>query len=64
MNSIFTLTSIAIYRWIVACGKQLELTSGQTVNLLVGAGWLWSLALAAPPLLGWGVYLPESNGMR
>ena len=33
------------------------------VTMMV-ASWSWSVAMAAPPLLGWGVYLPESNGMR
>ena len=26
--------------------------------------WLWGLFLAIGPLIGWGQYLPERNGMR
>ena len=25
---------------------------------------VWSLTMALPPLLGWGHYTPEQNGMR
>ena len=35
-----------------------------TVNLMIAGGWLWSIFMALPPLMGWGIYLPESNGMR
>ena len=35
-----------------------------SVQWMVIGGWIWSLLVSSPPLLGWGVYLPESNGMR
>ena len=31
---------------------------------MITGGWIWSLGMASLPLFGWGVYLPESNGMR
>ena len=36
----------------------------RAVRVMVGTGWLYSLALALPPLLGWGSFAPETNGMR
>ena len=34
------------------------------MNFMIAGGWLWSFLMSSPPLLGWGIYLPESNGMR
>ena len=31
---------------------------------MVGCSWGWSVCLSFPPLIGWGQYLPEGNGMR
>jgi hypothetical protein len=31
---------------------------------LIILSWVWSICLALPPLLGWGQYRPEANGMR
>merc|ERR1719233_1545461 len=30
---------------------------------LITISWVWSITLALPPLLGWGQFRPESNGM-
>ena len=36
----------------------------QIVPMMITHGWVWSLSLALPPLIGWGSYLPEESGMR
>ena len=36
----------------------------QVVPMMITHGWVWSILLASPPLLGWGRYLPEESGMR
>ena len=36
----------------------------QVVLMMIAHGWVWSILLALPPLLGWGSYLPEESGMR
>ena len=36
----------------------------QTVPIMIICGWVWSVFLALPPLLGWGEYRPEDSGMR
>ena len=36
----------------------------KTVPMMIISCWVWSVILAIPPLLGWGRYLPEDNGMR
>ena len=33
------------------------------VVLMVLFSWIWSILLALPPLLGWGTFVPEMNGM-
>ena len=37
--------------------------SRRVVIALMILSWSWSLALALPPLLGWGRYVIERNGM-
>ena len=34
------------------------------VMLMMVASLVWSLTMSLPPLLGWGHYTPEQNGMR
>ena len=34
------------------------------VVVMMAASLAWSLTMALPPLLGWGHYTPERNGMR
>ena len=33
------------------------------VKIMVLGSWLWSITLALPPILGWGSFAPEVNGM-
>ncbi len=40
------------------------LTGRQTAIFLIAFNWLWSLVFAIPPLIGWGLFLPESSGLR
>ena len=30
---------------------------------MMAFSWVWSISLSLPPLLGWGSYRPEKNGM-
>ena len=34
------------------------------VTMMITASLCWSSVMALPPLLGWGSYRPEENGMR
>ena len=34
------------------------------VTIMMTASLCWSVAMALPPLLGWGTFTPELNGMR
>ena len=42
----------------------LDVALRQRVVIMVGCSWVWSVSLSFPPLIGWGQYLPEGNGMR
>ncbi|XP_023346171.1 blue-sensitive opsin, partial [Eurytemora carolleeae] len=62
MVSINILTAVSIYRWAIVHFE------GHWNMALFAKGlgvlsWVWGVALALPPLLGWGKYVPESNGM-
>ena len=45
-------------------GNPSQLSKQRKVRLMIIFGWVWSVCLSFPPLLGWGQFSPESNGMR
>eukprot|EP00095_Tigriopus_kingsejongensis_P001031 maker-scaffold587_size153100-snap-gene-0.29 protein:Tk01031 transcript:maker-scaffold587_size153100-snap-gene-0.29-mRNA-1 annotation:"hypothetical protein DAPPUDRAFT_302649" len=64
MVSIFTLTSLAIQRWLLVTrpGK-FSVNNWTHARLILTLIWLLSLAVALPPLLGWSFYAPETSGL-
>ncbi|XP_061419010.1 parapinopsin-like isoform X2 [Lethenteron reissneri] len=57
LNSICVL---AAERFVMVCRPLSSMHfGGRHALLALGAAWLWALAWATPPLLGWGRYGPE-----
>jgi hypothetical protein len=52
------------YIYIMFQGKMRYLILRQRAVTMVGCSWVWSVSLSLPPIIGWGQYLPEGNGMR
>ncbi|XP_040015979.2 opsin 8, group member b [Gasterosteus aculeatus] len=65
LASIMSLTGLAIVRFIVSLNLQSpnEKISWRKVKLLCACTWLYALAWAAFPFLGWGRYGPEPYGL-
>ncbi|XP_061419011.1 parapinopsin-like isoform X3 [Lethenteron reissneri] len=60
LNSICVL---AAERFVMVCRPLSSMHfGGRHALLALGAAWLWALAWATPPLLGWGRYGPEGLG--
>lgn len=68
MASVFTLVALAIGRWaIVDFSHHLQLMDRKHFKLglsAVASVWIMALALALPPILGWGDYVPDKSGIR
>ena len=65
LNNKVTVIFVEIfYIYIILQGKMRYLTLRQRAVAMVGCSWVWSVSLSFPPLIGWGQYLPEANGMR
>ena len=65
LNTKVTIMAVQIYHiYIILQGKMRYLTLRQRALTMVGCSWVWSVSLSFPPLIGWGQYLPEGNGMR
>ncbi|XP_023330884.1 green-sensitive opsin-3 [Eurytemora carolleeae] len=63
MASVNNLLNIALFRWAVYIFEARHISASQLARGLVWLNWCWSLMFAVPPLVGWGQYLPEVNGM-
>lgn len=65
MVSIFTLSSLAIQRWLLVTRPGKFSPNNWThTRLNLALIWSLSLAVALPPLLGWSFYAPETSGLR
>ena len=65
LNNKVTITSVkVVHIYIIFQGKMKCLSLRQRAVSMVGCSWVWSVSLFFPPLIGWGQYLPEGNGMR
>ena len=65
LNNKVTIMSVEIANiYTIFQGKMRYLTLRQRAVTMVGCSWVWSVSLSLPPLIGWGQYLPEGNGMR
>ena len=64
MNTMSSLMCISVFRWIVMYDQRYSSSShtGSTVTLMILFSWTYSLALAVPPILGWGRFTPEVSG--
>eukprot|EP00094_Tigriopus_californicus_P011187 TCALIF_10796-PA protein Name:"Similar to Pineal opsin (Petromyzon marinus)" AED:0.10 eAED:0.10 QI:118/0.8/0.83/1/0.8/0.66/6/148/385 len=64
MVSIFTLSSLAIQRWmLVTRPGKFSLNNWTHTRLNLALIWFLSIAVALPPLLGWSFYAPETSGL-
>lgn len=65
MASINNLVTISIFRYLTIryVNSNFAVHSRKVVIGLIVLSWSYSLLLALPPLLGWGKYVIESNGM-
>ncbi|XP_056462871.1 blue-sensitive opsin-like [Gadus chalcogrammus] len=60
MVSLWSLAVVAVERWLVIC-KPLGQFSFRSHHAIMGCAvtWVFALAAALPPLLGWSRYIPE-----
>ncbi|XP_040577306.1 blue-sensitive opsin isoform X2 [Lepeophtheirus salmonis] len=62
IGSVYTLTILALVRLCIIFKKNYTLTLRGSF-CYIGGIWLSSFFITAPPLLGWGDYIPEKSGM-
>ena len=68
--SVYTLTGVAFFRFlIIVCHRKNYLMHVTSVSVSSAATplfiiWISALAMAIPPLMHWGHYIPEVSGLR
>merc|ERR1739838_532440 len=64
MASINNLTAISVFRLLVVSYEgHFARHSRKVAIILIILSWLWSFLMALPPIVGWGAYSIEDNGM-
>ena len=63
-NKVSMVPKILVKISPVLQGSSSSLSMRQWAVTMVFCTWVWSVGLAMPPLIGWGQYAPEENGMR
>ena len=64
--SLLTLTALSVCRmaaFVPIYGWDGKISSFKSAVKVITLLWAYSLALALPPLFGWGRYVPELSGL-